>query len=44
MKDITLVAKVNMSNVQDIADNAESLNHLAENLENLIIQFKGKSR
>ena len=43
MKDITLVAKVNMSNVQDIADNAESLNHLAENLENLIIQFKGKS-
>ena len=42
MSDITHVAKVNMRNVQDMVDNAESLNQLAENLENLMVQFKGK--
>lgn len=42
MSDITHVAKLNMSNVQDIVDNTENLNQLAENLENLIVEFKGK--
>ena len=42
MTDITHVSKENMSNVEEIVGNAESLNQLAENLENLVIQFKGK--
>lgn len=42
MTDITHVAKVNMSNVQGIVDNVENLNQLAENLDRLMIQFKGK--
>ena len=42
MTDITHVSKENMSNVEEIFGNAESLNQLAENLENLVIQFKGK--
>jgi len=44
MEGIANVAKVNMSNVQDIVDNAENLNHLAENLESLIVQFKGDEK
>ncbi len=42
MTDITHVSKENMGNVQEMVGNAESLNQLAENLENLVIQFKGK--
>jgi len=41
MEGITNVAQTNMVNVQDIVENSESLNHLAEDLERLIIQFKG---
>jgi methyl-accepting chemotaxis protein len=41
MTNITHVAKVNMNNVQEIVDNAEDLNQLAESLDNLIVQFKG---
>ena len=42
MTDITHVSKENMSNVEEIVGNAESLNQLAENLESLVIQFKGQ--
>lgn len=42
MTDITHISKENMSNVEEIVGNAESLNQLAENLEDLVIQFKGK--
>jgi methyl-accepting chemotaxis protein len=41
MSSITDVAKANMNNVQEIVDNAANLNQLAENLDNLIVQFKG---
>ena len=41
MSDISASAQVNMRNVQAIADNADNLNQLAENLEHLVIQFKG---
>ncbi|WP_085300520.1 methyl-accepting chemotaxis protein [Cognaticolwellia mytili] len=42
MTDLTHVSKENMSNVQAIVGNAESLNKLAESLEGLVIQFKGE--
>ncbi|MBO9489291.1 methyl-accepting chemotaxis protein [Endozoicomonas sp. G2_1] len=41
MSDISASAQINMRNVQAIADNADNLNQLAENLEHLVIQFKG---
>jgi methyl-accepting chemotaxis protein len=43
MTDMTDVSKENMCNVQEIVGNAESLNQVAENLEELVIQFKGKN-
>ncbi|AZQ85985.1 methyl-accepting chemotaxis protein [Colwellia sp. Arc7-635] len=42
MSNITDVAKINMNNVQEIVDNANVLNQLAENLDNLIVQFKAE--